>query len=222
MLILMTVLTITMVITIVGKDIDECTVQDVCPDNSECKNNQGGFHCNCADGYQGDYCSDIDECNSTTSCHENADCLNTDGSYTCSCKDGFYGNGDSCFPGQCLDNYCPENQKCISTTTTGCKCKDGFQFSNESVCEDVDECEQIKCGDQAGCFNTIGSYACRDIFSTTVFTNTTFAVHEELLTTQPILTETNTTLTTLTFTTDMSTKQAILATTKSPFTTSFK
>ena len=117
MLILMTVLTITMFITIVGKDIDECTVQDVCPDNSECKNNQGGFHCNCADGYQGDYCSDIDECNRTTSCHENAECLNTDGSYNCSCKDGFQFNNSSVCEDvdECEETKCDDQAECMNT-----------------------------------------------------------------------------------------------------------
>ena len=149
-------------------------MKGVCPDNTECENNQGGFNCNCAEGYEGDYCSDIDECNSTATCHESAECRNTDGNYTCSCMDGFYGNGVSCFPGQCLDRYCPKNQKCISQTTTGCKCKDGFQLNNVSVCEDIDDCKQTKCDDRAECINTIGSYTCQDIFSTTISTNTTF------------------------------------------------
>ena len=224
MSILITVLMTTMVITKVGRDIDECAVQGVCPDNAECVNNQGGFHCNCVNGYQGDYCIDIDECNSTVTCHENAKCTNTDGSYICGCSDGFYGNGDWCFPGQCQDSYCPRNQKCISATTTGCKCKDGFEFNNSSVCNDVDECEQIKCDDQAECLNTIGSYICKDIYSTTAFTNTTlatFAVTAELMTTQPTLTTTNKTLATLSSTTEISTKQATLAATE-PLPSSFR
>ena len=112
---------------------------------------------------------------------------------------GFYGNGDTCFPGQCQDSFCPQNQKCISATSTGCQCKEGFQLNNLSVCEDIDECEQNKCDDQAECLNTIGNYICQDIVSTTEPTNTTLAsstVTEELLTTQPTLPTTQATLTT--------------------------
>ena len=193
MLMLITVLMITMVIASYNQenDIDECTEQGVCPGNAECENNQGGFSCNCVDGYKGDYCSDINECNNRRNiCHQNADCINTDGSYTCSCNEGFYGNGDWCFPGQCLDRYCPQNQKCISATTTGCECKDGFEFNNSSVCEDIDECEQNTCDDQAECLNTIGSYTCQDIFSTVESADTTSggsSFTAEMLTTQAII-----------------------------------
>ena len=202
-------------------------MQGICPDNAKCENNQGGFNCNCADGYEGDYCSDINECSSTTSCPENAKCINTDGSYTCRCNEGFYGDGDSCFPGHCQDMYCPKNQECISATTTGCECKEGFQMNNLSFCEDVNECEQNvnKCDQQAECLNIAGSYICIDAFSTTARTNITLAtsaIIKELLKTQPTLASTNTTLATSTFTTEMSTTQAISTPTKRPLPTSFR
>ena len=110
-------------------DTDECAEQNLCSKNSECKNTEGSYSCDCLDGFEGDYCIDIDECNSTTSCDVNALCLNTDGTYKCSCKEGYYGTGDSCFPGRCLDANCPRNQKCVSARTINCECKDGFRFN---------------------------------------------------------------------------------------------
>ena len=67
--------------------------------------------------------------------------------------------------------------------------------------------------------NTIGSYICKDIFSTTAFTNTTLATSaftEELLTTQPTLTKTNT-LAPFSLTTQVTT-----TTTKPPLPTSYR
>ena len=146
-------------------DIDECAGQDVCPKNAQCKNSQGSYICKCLDGYGGNFCDDIDECNSTTTCHANARCLNKEGSFECSCNEGYYGTGDACFPGQCQDANCPENQKCAQATTIDCECKEGFRLNSSSVCTDVDECQENKCNDLE-CSNTIGSYVCERISTT--------------------------------------------------------
>ena len=155
-------------------DIDECTKQTVCPENAECQNTEGSYSCNCFEGFQGDYCTDVDECNKTNSCDFNAKCQNTDGSYMCSCKQGYYGTGSWCTAGRCLDANCPESQKCVSATTVNCECKEGFRFNSFSVCNYIDECSEIKCGDESVCSNTIGSYTCSEsINSTNTFTNAT-------------------------------------------------
>ena len=110
--------------------------------------------------------------------------------------------------------------------TEGCECKDGFQFNNVSVCDDIDECEWTKCDDQAKCMNTIGSYSCQEIFSTTASTNTALAtsvVTEELLTTQPSTLVTQTTLAT---TKDASSRSTVpttqISTIQRPLPTSFR
>ena len=48
-------------------DIDECaTMQAMCPNNSECVNNDGSYSCICNVGYHmnkyNDQCKDVDEC----------------------------------------------------------------------------------------------------------------------------------------------------------------
>ena len=152
-------------------DIDECIGKDICPKNAHCNNSPGSYDCDCLDGYGGNFCDDIDECNKTTTCHSEARCVNNEGSFSCSCNDGYYGTGDACFPGQCQDANCPVNQKCVEETTIDCECKEGFRLDNSSVCIDVDECQQNKCNDLE-CSNTIGSYVCERV-STTSLTTTT-------------------------------------------------
>ena len=33
-------------------DVDECLIDDLCPQFSICRNEIGGYHCTCADGYE--------------------------------------------------------------------------------------------------------------------------------------------------------------------------
>ncbi|XP_030849570.1 uncharacterized protein LOC115927613 [Strongylocentrotus purpuratus] len=81
-------------------DIDECTSgKDSCDPNAQCDNTEGGYECECNDGFVGNgkSCTDIDECTSgKDSCDPNAQCDNTEGGYECECNDGFVGNGKSC------------------------------------------------------------------------------------------------------------------------------
>ena len=188
-------------------DIDECSKQSACPDNSKCRNTEGSYFCDCFDGFGGDYCTDNDECSTTNSCDNNAKCLNTDGSYECGCKDGYYGNGELCFPGRCPESNCPENQKCVSATTTNCECKEGFRSNNFSACIDVDECEKIKCDDQAECLNTIGTYICRELPRSTTASSYTTSASTKLTTTKATLATVVTTA--LTIQTSFMTKQPV-------------
>ena len=94
--------------------------------------------------------------------------MNTVGSYECSCKEGYYGSGDSCFPGRCPEANCPKNQKCISPTTIDCDCKNGFRLTNFNDCVDFDECEEMECDDRSECLNTLGSYICHELHSSTI------------------------------------------------------
>lgn len=44
-------------------DINECEADpNPCPQNSLCRDKQGGYECECSDGFKGDSCIDIDEC----------------------------------------------------------------------------------------------------------------------------------------------------------------
>uniref|UniRef100_A0A8C3TT75 Epidermal growth factor n=1 Tax=Catharus ustulatus TaxID=91951 RepID=A0A8C3TT75_CATUS len=71
-------------------DIDECAVHmDRCNRSvSNCINTEGGYVCECLEGYTGDgvHCYDIDECKmGSHTCGENMTCTNTEGNFTCLC-----------------------------------------------------------------------------------------------------------------------------------------
>jgi len=70
-------------------DVDECAVGDKC-DYGECKNEVGGFRCECQPGFEyyswSDHCMDIDECiTRQDDCGEHFDCINELGSFRCEC-----------------------------------------------------------------------------------------------------------------------------------------
>ena len=76
------------------QDIDEC-VDNTHDCNHEggalCKNEDGSFHCECAQGFSilpDGSCTDINECKSNSACREHAVCKNTVGDYECECIEG--------------------------------------------------------------------------------------------------------------------------------------
>jgi hypothetical protein len=88
-------------------DVDECKNRNICGANAKCVNSNGGYQCDCKNGYEKieqspkSRCKDANECLfGRFPCGANAKCINTDGGYKCLCKDGFVGNA-----------------------TIGCKCK---------------------------------------------------------------------------------------------------
>jgi len=87
-------------------DIDECDVTgnatfDIlgkCVFNTVCVNTDGGYDCNCKDGFTGvgtESCTDNDEC-VEQKCNAQANCLNTEGGVTCICRVGWTGDGYRC------------------------------------------------------------------------------------------------------------------------------
>ena len=143
-------------------DIDECTSQGLCPDNSVCLNTPGNYTCECNKGFEGHLCTDIDECMINATCHGDAECSNNEGSYDCSCKVGYHGNGKVCRKGQCDDRSCPTNQKCVSPSTLTCQCKKGFRFEKvKDSCQDINECLLGGyCSQNSSCVNSEGSSSC--------------------------------------------------------------
>ena len=90
-------------------DIDECVEKrDNCSLNADCIDEEGGFRCECDDGYTGDgvTCSDIDECTvGSAKCPEYSQCVNENGKYSCLCDDGFRKKGPKCKGEFCLSNF---------------------------------------------------------------------------------------------------------------------
>lgn len=91
---------------------------------------------------------------SCDSCHDEATCLETKDRgdafllLSCVCKDGFVGDGLTCYDRKlCSDSDC---------------CAEGYQWSAERGCEDIDECSppDSPCRQPQVCQNTPGSYKC--------------------------------------------------------------
>ena len=91
-------------------DIDECTDENSCPKNANCRNLEGNFTCDCFEGFEGNYCTDVNECE--TKCSDSETCLNTPGSYTCTCDPGF----------EKINEQCVDVDEC-STEIHGCLAK---------------------------------------------------------------------------------------------------
>ena len=155
------------------EDVDECaTNSHQCDDNATCSDTHGSYTCKCNDGWTGTGldCEDIDECvTMTTPCLPNSECADTDGSYTCECNDGFQGDG---IQGGCEDiNECNGDHGCNAVSTCRnlipgheCVCHDGYDYNEDGVCDDVDECAlgTDTCVDEpvGTCTNNTGSYEC--------------------------------------------------------------
>ena len=161
-------------------DIMECDLDETICDhiaNSECKNLDGGFQCDCVTGYAmnaaGTKCKDIDECASddTNKCPNDATCTNTEGSYECICNDPLNEINEQDGLLFCYDiNECFNDvDDCVDdiawcTDTFGsyfCECKPGYIGDGVSVsaggtgCEDSDECAlgEHNCAESAECIN---------------------------------------------------------------------
>ncbi|XP_039251315.2 uncharacterized protein LOC120328836 isoform X2 [Styela clava] len=128
-------------------DVNECESlsMNTCSEHANCTNIEGGFTCQCSDGFidvggenPGRNCSDYDECTTgINNCHQNATCTNTNGSFYCVCKNGFTGNGTTCSDyDECTtgNNNCHLNATCINTNGSfDCVCKKGFT-GNGTTC----------------------------------------------------------------------------------------
>ena len=104
-------------------DINECDLEiHSCSSFASCANVDGGYECECSDGFYGNgtFCLDIDEC-LIDSCDENAECINTSGSFICKCNLGYSQNVLGCQNiDECLLNPCDQqgNKKCFSNSQT--------------------------------------------------------------------------------------------------------
>ena len=81
-------------------DNDECNDgSDSCHANAQCSNQDGGYSCQCGNGFTGDGidCILIDICsNGSHDCDINAECSMSDQGASCNCNPGFDGDGFTC------------------------------------------------------------------------------------------------------------------------------
>lgn len=140
-----------------------------CTNNAECIDNQ----CFCKEGFnaKGAVCIDVDECSNVSICGENGLCVNTLGGYKCECVNGFVGSPPT-IPcrAPCDDVKCGDHSYCKPNGIEAyCVCEEGWTFIPTDIsagCVDIDECDASvgpvgRCGPNARCTNTLGSYSCQ-------------------------------------------------------------
>ncbi|KAG8519015.1 Adhesion G protein-coupled receptor E1, partial [Galemys pyrenaicus] len=164
---------------------NECLVNGICPEHSQCTNLLGNYSCTCLAGFtaHNSICEDVGECAQVVACPDNATWHNSLGSYSCTCNSGFESSsGNMNFQGPaetCEDvDECSRNSSLcgpssVCTNIAGsykCSCLPGFFSPNvrtlekpeDLKCTDIDECLQdpSPCGPNSVCTNIPGSYTC--------------------------------------------------------------
>ncbi|GFN91253.1 fibrillin-1 [Plakobranchus ocellatus] len=133
--------------------------------------------CTCWPAYTGEDCdADVDGC-ADDPCGEDLDCTDLAASdqgndtvgYVCGdCAEGYTRDGASCIDiNECIGNgtspVCPENADCTNTVGSfSCSCSAGYRDdpSDNTQCQDIDECaEQTHDCDQL-CENHPGNFSC--------------------------------------------------------------
>ncbi|KAK6180960.1 hypothetical protein SNE40_008919 [Patella caerulea] len=149
-------------------DVDECQNQTICgTSSSQCVNVDGGYRCDCQDGYMKDAngnCQDKDECVDLP-CALHEVCTNTIGNYTCTCPQGFTVVAQVCTDNnECGVNNGGCQQNCVNQNGTfKCECRSGYTLNNDSItCADIDECTtaNICPKNLEVCKNVPGSFDC--------------------------------------------------------------
>jgi low-density lipoprotein receptor-related protein 1 (alpha-2-macroglobulin receptor) len=162
-----------------GSDEMHCFKTD-CKNKFQCRNYDCIDQSKVCDGFLD--CDDSsDELNSecTTRNDENKTCLNkfkcsnsecVSMEQLCNQLDDCGDNSDEIFcnydykTSVCEQNQCEKvtlnNSTCVQLTKYGykCLCQNGYKLNSNNICVDIDECEQLLCGQY--CTNTQGSYIC--------------------------------------------------------------
>nr|XP_032830111.1 complement component C1q receptor-like [Petromyzon marinus] len=119
------------------EDVDECARDDPCQQQGLCTNTEGGFVCDCVEGYQLvnlTECEDIDECEYEP-CDEH--CVNTDGSYECTCPRGYQQDksGLGCHDVDECDLGAHACHHVCNNTEGGyeCSCDEGWHLEADNV-----------------------------------------------------------------------------------------
>ena len=153
------------------EETDVCDPYSSCPEDQECRNENGRAVCYCSDGFimnsSGD-CEDVDECRDDNGgCDE--DCINKPGSYMCACPGG-YELGDN-------NHECVDTNECVSNNGHGpcqdyCVNMDGSYYctcdsiegsilaSDGHTCQIQDMCAGDTSGCSHSCYSAQGRAYC--------------------------------------------------------------
>lgn len=150
------------------QDINECAIQGICR-NGRCINSQGGFQCDCRQGYaldgQRHDCVDINECRISAELCGNGTCVNIPGSFRCDCFSGFENAAmmmEVCVDkDECERSPCAAGQ-CVNTVGSYvCICPDGMELMEDGVtCRDKNECLNPSICLNGVCQNFRGGFQC--------------------------------------------------------------
>jgi hypothetical protein len=161
-------------------DVDECKAgTGKCEkENTECVNINGGFECNCKNGWEMDTttkeCKDVDECQvavdaGTTYCSTaNTECINMAGRAGCACKPGY---GIKIGTAGCVNkNECEmKTDDCVAKDpyseckdeegSFSCPCISGYK-EEKGNCTNIDDCGGNNCPGDAECVDGVNAYSC--------------------------------------------------------------
>ncbi|XP_013406107.1 fibropellin-3-like isoform X2 [Lingula anatina] len=140
-----------------SNDINEC-MNNPCARGATCRNNHGGFDCDCLPGFTGKLCQlEISECSSRP-CQNGGTCVDMVNSYRCLCSVGYLGTNcqerDPCRSSPCQNGATCRNQN----DTYSCSCPFGY---TGRICETMsNHCLSKPCRNGAHCENTLESFRC--------------------------------------------------------------
>lgn len=131
-------------------DIDECELKTAnCGPDEICKNKPGGYTCSCPVGHTLNAqrrCEDVNECDF----------------YKGQVKWLYFNVLDQNL-NSTFKQVCSSNSDCVNTIGSyRCECKEGFrkEGTDEKVCIDINECNEVPGMCEQRCINYWGSYRC--------------------------------------------------------------
>ena len=135
-------------------DTDECQESThLCDMN--CHNTKGSYQCSCNEGYQlvdGNTCLDIDECLTNNGGCQGV-CINVKGNFYCLSIDIATIESYEC-------NEFGYPKSCTVEEDPSCSCCTGYRMQHNSICVDIDECDEATHFCEMKCQNSKGSYFC--------------------------------------------------------------
>ncbi|XP_071847709.1 uncharacterized protein [Apostichopus japonicus] len=144
--------------------VEHCNVTATCEENN-CENGATclplieGPECQCAAGFQGEYCEvNINDC-TDLSCDNGGTCVDGVNTYTCVCQEGYEGDDCSVDILECQASPCEHASTCVDTPGDFvCECLDGY--SGKLCDEEILPCENEPCQNGGSCDSVLADFTC--------------------------------------------------------------